>query len=133
MKEKKPPPCWLKLAIPLFLHSIRHALNNKLPLSLSFFSVWLFSQRLSLATIKGFEMNKEPLSYKKFRDTNITQQFYTLLLLMICRRIMFQLRGLPHVLSYIASIFLDLFLFFIPLPYSLVTMVKNANCLLSIQ
>ena len=55
-------------------------------------------------------MNKEPLSYKKFRDTNITQQFYTLLLLMICRRIMFQLRGLPHVLSYIASTFLDLFL-----------------------
>ena len=133
MKEKKPPPCWLKLAIPLFLHSIRHALNNKLPLSLSFFSVWLFSQRLSLATIKGFEMNKEPLSYKKFRDTNITQQFYTLLLLMICRRIMFQLRGLPHVLSYIASTFLDLFLFFIPFPYSLVTMVKNANCLFSSQ
>lgn len=91
MKEKKPPPCWLKLAIPLFLHSIRHALNNKLPLSLSFFSVWLFSQRLSLATIKGFEMNKEPLSYKKFRDTNITQQFYTLLLLMICHQVMFQL------------------------------------------
>ena len=77
-------------------------------------------------------MNKEPLSYEKFRDEKITQQFYTLLLLMICHQVMFQLGIVSRAIIPSTYIFGFVFIF-IPLPYSLVTMVKNANCLLSIQ
>ena len=50
-------------------------------------------------------MNKEPLSYKKFRDVKITQQFCTLLLLIICHRIMFQLGIASRVIIHRTYIF----------------------------